>query len=204
MTCAYCAETQGLQSCRSCGKSACSAHYVYNGGHILCTRCYSQAYQAPHEAAFTPATPAAYAAPAAPATPAASRLTTRTANGKSADKARRRIIWSWIFTGVVGGWIAISLMVKAFTPDYVTGNAPTGLLLLVPVAIYGAWALFWGWIPIWHGWQRFLRGIGCLIAPTLVFAAIFLIMGALALVYGALGGAFVQYLATRRVAQGLP
>jgi hypothetical protein len=112
-------------------------------------------------------------------------------------------LWSWIFTLVIGGWIAISLIVKAFTPDYLTGAAPTGLLLLVPVAIYGAWALYWGWIPIWRGWQSFLRGIGCLIAPALLFAAIFLIMGALALVYGALGGGFAQYSLAKRTAQGL-
>jgi hypothetical protein len=131
---------------------------------------------------------------------------------KAAQKARLLIVWSWIFTAAVGGLIAISLIGKAFTPtqqvDYVTGTtvtgpAPTGLLLLVPVAIYAAWALFWGWIPIWRGWQSFLRGIGCLIAPALLFAAIFLIMGALALVYGALGGGFAQYSLAKRTAQGL-
>jgi hypothetical protein len=121
-------------------------------------------------------------------------------------------VWSWIFTAAVGGLIAISLIGKAFMPTQqvdsatgttVTGAAPTGLLLLVPVAIYGAWALYWGWIPIWRGWQSFLRSIGCLIAPALLFAAIFLIMGALALVYGALGGGFAQYALAKRTAQGL-
>ncbi|HEY7339510.1 MAG TPA: hypothetical protein VH591_01405 [Ktedonobacterales bacterium] len=93
--------------------------------------------------------------------------------------------------------------VDSATGTTVTGAAPTGLLLLVPVAIYGAWALYWGWIPIWRGWQSFLRSIGCLIAPALLFAAIFLIMGALALVYGALGGGFAQYALAKRTAQGL-
>ncbi|HEY1387647.1 MAG TPA: pentapeptide repeat-containing protein [Ktedonobacterales bacterium] len=134
------------------------------------------------------------------------------ASRRTPAHAQRLIMWSWIFTAVFGGWIAISLMVKAFTPTqqfnnvtgtYATGAAPTGLILLVPVAIYGAWALFWGWIPIWRGWQSFLRSIGCLIAPALLFAVIFLVMGALALVYGALGGGFAQYSLAKRTAQGL-
>lgn len=147
-----------------------------------------------------PATPQLM--PSTAAVPPKSQQPSR-ASRRTPAHAQRLIVWSWIFTAVVGGWIAISFIVKAFTPDYLTGEAPTGFLLLVPVAIYGAWALFWGWIPMWRGWQKFLRGIGCLIAPTLVFAAIFLIMGALALVYGALGGGFAQYSEAKRTAQGL-
>ena len=185
MKCAYCSETQGLRQCSRCGKFACATHTAFVG---ICTECQSSAQQVDSLAAR----PAAIGVKAATAV-----------SSKVARRARLLIVWSWIFTGVIGGWIAISLMVKAFTPDYVTGDAPTGLLLLVPVAIYGAWALFWGWIPIWHGWQRFLRGIGCLIAPALLFAVIFLIMGALALVYGALGGGFAQYSQAKRASRGL-
>lgn len=225
MKCAYCDETEGLRQCRRCGRVACATHTTFNGSHLLCAGCTSGAQPTASSAAISAATPvatthavAASAASAAPpsaaAIPMADRIAAaaRSATTYTPERARQVITGSWVFTGIVGSFIALIILAIAVTPDrhynyyigdYVTGSAPTGLLLLIPVAYFAAWALFWGWGPVWRGWKAMLRGVGCpfVIGPIWLFMLFFMVIGAIALVYGTLAG-FGLYSRAKRITQG--
>jgi hypothetical protein len=105
-------------------------------------------------------------------------------------RTRRRVIGVWVFTVLVGSFFAIGAVAAAFTPSERGGIGPAGLLL-VPVAFYGAWSLFWGWGPTWRTFQRFFGGWGCFgswILILIVLAVIFEFLLGAALLVGAFTG----------------
>lgn len=109
---------------------------------------------------------------------------------KEVALAKRRIIGAWVFTGVVGTLFAVEPAVFAFTPPS-PGSQPLGpaALLLVPVAYYGSWSLFWGWRPTWRTFRRLLGDGGCL-GEGIVFLILFAVICEILLVAALLVGAF--------------
>jgi hypothetical protein len=178
MKCYYHPDRDAAGTCSQCSKGACHEDLQDVGGAMLCTGCQKLAHQ---EIAASQA--------------------------QMAAKAKTSILWSWIFTGVVGGIGAISVIGAALTPtsqyDYTTGTtssgaAPVGLILLAPVMVYAAWSLYWGWGPVWGGVSRLLGKLGCAFQATwfiwiIVIACFFELLFLAAIAYGGLGGGFARY-----------
>jgi hypothetical protein len=126
---------------------------------------------------------------------------------KTITHARRRVIGAWIFTGILGSLFAIEAVVFSFIPPS-SGSQPLGLagLLLVPVAYFGSWSLFWGWGPTWSTFRRLVGGWGCFgsgIFILIVVALIFELLLFIALAVGAFTG-IQRYLEDRRVLARAP
>ncbi len=105
---------------------------------------------------------------------------------KSFSGAKKRIKRSFIFTAVVG-------IIPFFV--FIASQSLAGILLAI-LCVYEAWALYYGWGPVYRKWKQFASGIwffgtipGLLITYTMVYVILLMI----AQVYGVFGGAINQF-----------
>lgn len=112
-----------------------------------------------------------------------------------AAKAKRAIMWSWVFTAIVGiGAFSIASSQQSAAID----------VIAFPLSFYGAWSLYWGWGPVWNGWRkRLVDRLSSLPDQIhMVLLVFFVFISALiAITYGALGGGYNEFRKAQKVAQ---
>lgn len=133
---------------------------------------------------------------------------------KEVALAKRRSVGAWVFTGVIGTFLAFGAVTAAFSPTS-RGGQPIGpaALLLVPVAYYAVWSLYWGWGPAWRVTRRIGRALGSIggifgdLGEGIFYLIIILLMIEFAFAGAVLVGAFIgipRYLQDRTVLARAP
>lgn len=101
----------------------------------------------------------------------------------------RKAMWmAGVFTFVVGSIAASIVLASALSP--------VGNIIGVALVFYGAWSLYWGWMPVWRGWRRLTSGWGVFGSWSFILIVVvlfFYIPFFFAVGYGALGGWYVEY-----------
>jgi hypothetical protein len=171
MKCYYHTDKDAVGTCSQCSKAACRDCIQDVGGALLCKDCVAAAKQAVADEVEA-----------------------------SVAKAKRSLVWSWVFTAIASVFI-ISLIADA--KDF----SATAKFFLSLFCVYAAWSTFWGWKVVWPWWRNIVGRIGCfLIANPMTWLFVMLLFFYIpfigAYMYGCLGGGIYQFLKYRKVARG--